>query len=123
MADTNSLKFWQEVASKYKDDGHVLFELYNEPHDISWPIWLHGGTVQEYQAVGMQDLYDTVRKAGANNVVIAGGRGWAFDLSNVVNNRIQGYNIIYATHPYAPQDSPAQWDETFGYLRRKTSRP
>src|SRR3954466_15727300 len=88
MADSNSLKFWQEVASKYKGDGHVLFELYNEPHDINWATWLHGGMVAEYRAVGMQDLYNTVRAAGADNLVIAGGTGWAFDLSRAGGERL-----------------------------------
>jgi len=116
MADVNSKQFWLEVASKYKNDGHVLFELYNEPHDISWDAWLHGGTVGGYQAVGMQELYDVVRGAGANNVVIAGGIGWAYDLSGVASHRIQGYNIMYATHPYYPQDAAESWDRKFGYL-------
>jgi hypothetical protein len=95
----------------------VLFELYNEPHDIPWQVWLHGGTVggvASYQAVGMQDLYDAVRATGANNVVIAGGIGWAFNLSSVYANKIQGYNIMYATHPYYPQDPATQWDSMFG---------
>ena len=123
MADLNSLRFWQEVAGKYKDDGHVLFELYNEPHDVVWSTWLHGGDVKEYHAVGMQDLYDAVRGAGADNLVIAGGVGWAFDLSRAGDERIQGYNIIYATHPYAPQDPEAQWDQKFGYLAAQDIAP
>ena len=56
----------------------------------------------------MQELYDVVRTrdgAGADNVVIAGGIGWAFDLSGVASHRIQGYNIMYATHPYYPARS------------------
>ncbi len=123
MADANSKQFWTEVASKYQGDGHVLFELYNEPHDISWSVWLHGGAVGNYQAVGMQDLYDTVRATGANNVVIAGGIGWAFNLSGVSANRIQGYNIMYATHPYFPQDPATQWDSKFGYLATQDIAP
>ena len=123
MADLNSKQFWTELASKYASDGHVLFELYNEPHDISWDVWLHGGTVGNYQAVGMQDLYDAVRATGANNVVIAGGIGWAFNLSGVSANRIQGYNIMYATHPYSPQDPQTQWDSKFGYLATQDIAP
>ena len=126
MADANSKQFWSEVASKYQNDGHVLFELYNEPHDIPWQVWLHGGTVggvASYQAVGMQDLYDAVRATGANNVVIAGGIGWAFNLSSVYANKIQGYNIMYATHPYYPQDPATQWDSMFGYLASQNLAP
>ena len=26
--------FWSEVAARYKGDGRVMFELYNEPHDV-----------------------------------------------------------------------------------------
>ncbi|MEI9941674.1 MAG: glycoside hydrolase family 5 protein [Pseudomonadota bacterium] len=124
MADENSVQFWFEVASKYKSDGHVLFELYNEPHDINWSVWLNGGSVAEYHAVGMQDLYNAVRvRAGADNLVIAGGTGWAFNLSGVGSNRIQGYNIMYATHPYYPQDPIGQWDENFGYLAAQDIAP
>ncbi len=123
MADVNSKQFWTEVAGKYQNDGHVLFELYNEPHDIPWQTWLHGGTVGNYQAVGMQDLYDAVRATGANNVLIAGGIGWAFNLSGVAGNRIQGYNIMYATHPYYPQDPATQWDGKFGYLATQDIAP
>ena len=130
MADVNSKQFWTEVASKYQNDGHVLFELYNEPHDISWQVWLHGGTVGtvgSYQAVGMQDLYDAVRATGAQNVVIAGGVNWAFNLSGAAANAIQGHNIMYATHPYTTnpnsQGSAAQWDGVFGYLATQNTAP
>jgi endoglucanase len=123
MADANSKQFWLEVATKYKGDGHVLFELYNEPNSITWQTWLNGGAVKEYQAVGMQQLYDTVRGAGADNVVIAGGLSYAFDLSQARDFLIQGYNIVYATHPYYPQDPIAVWDVKFGYLAAQDIAP
>jgi endoglucanase len=123
LADLNSLQFWKEVAAKYKGDGHVLFELYNEPHDVTWQTWLGGGQVKEYQAVGMQQLYDAVRSVGADNVVIAGGLSYAFDLSQARNFLIQGYNIMYATHPYYPQDPLASWDTKFGYLAAQDIAP
>ncbi|MEP7049041.1 MAG: glycoside hydrolase family 5 protein [Pseudomonadota bacterium] len=123
MADVNSKQFWTEVASKYQNDGHVLFELYNEPHDISWDVWLHGGMVGTYLAVGMQDLYDAVRATGAENVVIAGGTNWAFNLSGAESHKIVGHNVMYATHPYFPQDPATQWDGMFGYLAKRDIAP
>ena len=118
MADANSKTFWSEVAARYKGDGRVLFELYNEPHDVPWPTWQNGGgTSQGWTAVGMQQLYDAVRAAGADNIVIAGGLGWAFDLSQVPTYRINGYNVMYATHPYDTPDRPEQrWWPAFGFL-------
>jgi endoglucanase len=115
MADVNSLEFWTEVATRYRDDGHVMFELYNEPHGLSWTEWLNGSYL-DYEVVGMQALYDAVRATGADNIVVAGGLSYAFDLSGVGATPIEGYNVIYATHPYHPQDPQSRWERAFGYL-------
>jgi hypothetical protein len=118
MADEHSLEFWKEVAARYKNDGRVFFELYNEPHDVSQSVWLSGGSMGSWTAVGMQQLHDAVRGTGANNVVIAGGLDYAYDLSVVATSPVQGYNIMYATHPYnnAAERQPSQWQAHWGYL-------
>jgi len=122
MADANSVTFWQEVAAAYKNDGRVIFELYNEPHDVSWDVWQNGGTVTDesgatFEAAGMQQLYDAVRGAGADHLVLIGGLVYAFDLSGVPDHRIKGYNIAYASHPYkVAKREPATWDASFGFL-------
>ena len=128
MADSNSLAFWRMVADDFKGDGRVMFELYNEPHDVSWDVWLDGGALPEvrhrdgtvdpaFVAVGMQQMYDAVRSTGARNVVVAGGLDWAYDLSGVPTHRLRGYNVAYATHPYPFESKlPATWDRSFGDL-------
>jgi endoglucanase len=116
MADTHSLQFWKEVAARYKGDGRVFFELYNEPHDVSPAVWLSGGQAG-FTVVGMQQLHDAVRAAGADNLVIVGGLDWAFDLSQVQDYPVVGYNILYATHPYNTADrQPGTWYLKWGYL-------
>jgi len=123
MADARSIQFWQSVATLYQGDGQVIFELYNEPHDIDWSVWRNGGPSGEgWNAVGMQQLYDTVRAAGANNLVIVGGLDFAYDLSGLSNPStvLQGYNIVYATHPYdiavngQRYKQPDDWARAFG---------
>ncbi len=117
MPDVNSQTFWSQVATRYQSDGRVMFELYNEPHDVSWDVWKSGGdTGAGWQAVGMQQLYDTVRATGAQNLVLIGGLDWAYDLSGIPANRIDGYNIVYATHPYGPSRSPQDWGRAWGSL-------
>jgi aryl-phospho-beta-D-glucosidase BglC (GH1 family) len=118
MADAHSLTFWQEVATKYKGDGRVLFELYNEPHDVPWSVWLSGGASGDgFTVTGMQQLYDAVRGTGAENLVIVGGLQFAFDLSGVAQSPVQGHNIVYATHPYnQPNKQQVNWDAAFGNL-------
>ena len=124
MADQNSLAFWTEVATAYKGDGRVLFEMYNEPEDIPWSVWLSGGPVSGFTAAGMQQIYAAIRGAGADNVVIAGGLHWAYDLSKVGGAPITGYNVMYATHPYDKGDNlPASWEASFGYLTTKDIAP
>ncbi len=124
MADVNSVEFWREVAARYRGDGRVLFELYNEPNSVSWSVWLNGGTYGGYTYAGMQALYDAVRNdAQASNLVIAGGLDWAFDLSRVGTSPIQGYNIMYAAHVYRASDSPSLWNNYFGYLAQQNVAP
>jgi len=123
MPDANSLTFWQEVATHYRFDGRVMFELYNEPHDVPPDVWRFGGTTFEgWQAVGMQQLYDAVRATGAQNLVLIGGLNWAYDLgqAGLPGNRVTGYNIVYATHPYTDTNRftrpPSDWNRAFGFL-------
>ena len=117
MADARSLRFWQTLAGHYQGNPRVFFELYNEPHGISWQCWLHGCTTdQGWRAVGMQELYNTVRAAGFRNLVFVGGLNWARDLSGVPQHVLQGENIVYATHPYYDSADPAQLHADFGAL-------
>jgi hypothetical protein len=118
MADENSLEFWASVAERYKDDGRILFELYNEPHDVAWSVWLHGGDSGDgFHVAGMQELYDEVRATGAENLVLVGGLDYAYDLSGVPNHRVEGHNIVYVTHPYDFNGKqPTSWEEDWGFL-------
>jgi endoglucanase len=119
MADTRSLLFWQIMANHYKNDPRVFFELFNEPQDISWSCWLNGCTTCDLADcntwVGMQQMYDTVRRAGFNNLVIMGGTSRAYDLSGVPNNLPSGFNIVYATHVHL-SEPPSSWSANFGFL-------
>jgi endoglucanase len=94
MADRRSLTAWNIMANRYKTNHKVFFELYNEPHDVSWAVWKNGDGTW----AGMQEMYNTVRNAGYTNIVIMGGLNWAYDLSGVPSNRPTGYVIVFATH-------------------------
>ncbi len=116
-----NIAFWKEVATRYKNHPAVLFELFNEPHGITWEIWRNGGSLKEvkHQDVnpventlkmetdwtpGMQALVKAVRETGARNIIVAGGLDWAYDLSGVVNGHalddLGGNGIIYVSHIY-----------------------
>jgi endoglucanase len=135
MADRrHSIPFWRDVASRYKGDGKILFELYGEPFPLggpggfsNWDLWLKGGQhpaddVYEprkpFEAAGMQELYDAVRSTGANNMVIASGTNWGYYLNGVPTHKINGYNVAYTSHPwsYEGQRAPATWEQDWAFL-------
>jgi len=124
MPDLNSLTFWKDCAAAYKNEPAVIFDLYNEPHDVPWDVWLKGGPVTEkdektkatrtYEAAGMRAMLDAVRSTGARNVVVAGGLDWSYDLSGVLDGRRlndpEGNGVIYANHAYPFKgDSVRRW--------------
>jgi hypothetical protein len=118
------VEFWRDAAARYANHPAVLFDLFNEPHGVSWEVWRNGGWVgpkpatadenaftapdpaqpQGFQSPGMQALVDAARSTGARNVVIAGGLDWAYDLSGVVDGYAltdeRGDGIMYASHIY-----------------------
>ena len=108
MADADhSPTFWSQVASAYKANHSVIFDLFNEPFfyyiadgTAPWTCWLKGctqntvitnfqtlpdGTTTGYttsytwQSAGMQQLVDAVRATGATNPILINGLGWAND--------------------------------------------
>jgi len=120
------LEFWQDAAKVYKNHPAVMFDLFNEPHGISWEVWQKGGFVAEkakpadednfltpeekakakngFESPGMQKLIDVVRETGARNIVICGGLDWAYDLSGIAKGfelrDKAGNGIVYSTHIY-----------------------
>ena len=130
MPDADSRIFWAQVAQRYANRPGVIFNLYNEPHDVPWSCWRNGGCQLQssqfanggsqvtYTAVGMQELYDIVRATGASNLVLVAGLDWAYDLSGVgAGYALNGTNIAYDTHVYvAWHSTTADWDAHFGDL-------
>ena len=105
MADADHAPaFWSSVAATFKSNSSVIFDLYNEPHDISWACWRDGGSNcgTGYTVAGMQSMVDAVRASGANNVLMLGGLAYANDLSQWLAYRPTDprHNLIAAWHVY-----------------------
>ena len=139
LSDMNSLVFWKDLASRYRNHPNVLFDLYNEPFQISWDTWKNGGEITamyeesdvgqqimfakddnkslkkiRYQVPGMQRLIETVRGVGANNVLVVGGLDWSYELDGVVHgyalDDCGGNGIILDAHLY-PCKALDRWDD------------
>jgi|GEM_PF-219930 len=116
------LEFWKDAAVRYKNNPAVLFELFNEPHGISWEIWRNGGSLSSAKnkvadvnpienkekvadsSIGMQAIVEAVRATGAKNMIVSGGLDWSYDLSGIVNGYALddkgGNGIMYVSHIY-----------------------
>jgi hypothetical protein len=96
MADADHAPaFWRSVASTFKHDHALVFDLYDEPQGLpDWNCWLHGCEITDdpmidkagqpvgsYRAAGMQQLVDAVRSTGARQPLMLAGMNYAGDES------------------------------------------
>ncbi len=118
MADADhSPAFWSSVAAAFRSDPGVVFDLYNEPHDISWSCWLNGCTTSAgWKAAGMQQLLDAVRSAGATQPVMVAGLSWAGDLSGWLANEPVDpqHQLVASAHIYnfSSCNTTSCWQQT-----------
>jgi endoglucanase len=124
MPDTHSLAFWQSAATAFRGNRSVLFDIFNEPWPFNdadskaaWSCWRNGGCEQtsqnggqKYQAVGMQQLIQTIRATGARNIVIAEGIQYAESVDRWLAYRPTDPtgNLIASVHVYSFNDCSSQ---------------
>jgi hypothetical protein len=117
----HTITFWQQVAAAYKDNGSVMFDLFNEPvmtsgtNDQQFACWKNGSTAANggdcpmvsFAVAGMQQLLTAVRGAGADNLVMMGGIGYAAQLglwpTYVPTDTLSPPNIAASWHVYDDQ--------------------
>jgi endoglucanase len=112
--------FWRSLAHRYRKASGVLFDLYNEPHGISWRCWVLGCRVSAgrsprrhirypaYRAAGMKRLLRAVRSTGARNPVLLSGVRFGLSLGHWLRYkpRDPAKQLIASTHTYGPPGHP-----------------
>lgn len=123
--DRNSQQIWQDLAETWGDDTRVVFELYNEPNGPAtaqnWQVWLRGGNYSDNpsgKTVGMQALIDTVRGAGAENVLLLPGLMLSKSLQGVPVDQVVDpmNNFGFAFHTPNLKDGESGLEARIGYL-------
>ncbi|WMW82180.1 carbohydrate-binding protein [Undibacterium cyanobacteriorum] len=88
-----SIAFFQEMARTYKGYPNVIYEIYNEPLQISW-----SGTIKPYANA----VISAIRAIDPNNLIIVGTPQWSQKVDEASRDPITGYkNIAYTLHFYA----------------------
>ncbi|MCC7371412.1 MAG: cellulase family glycosylhydrolase [Chloroflexi bacterium] len=113
----HSVAFWTSVASTFKTNTAVIFDLFNEPYPdnntdtvAAWTC-LRDGTNGSgacpgvgYSAAGMQELLDAVRATGATNLVMVAGVAYTGVLSRWMTYKpvdsLNPPNIAASVHIY-----------------------
>lgn len=119
--------FWASISSVYANNSYVLYDLYSEPHDVSWDQWRNGGEVTQkadgsragctYQTPGMEALASYVRGLAPWRPLVVSGNSWGGDLSHIVTGyALDVPGVIYGVHIYpGPHtNNRAIWPSWFG---------
>ena len=84
--------FFEEMANLYGEYENVIYEIYNEPLDISW------GTIIKPYAIS---IIATIRSIDPDNLIIVGTPEWSQRVDLAAADPITGYsNIAYTLHFY-----------------------
>ncbi|MBQ5319991.1 MAG: glycoside hydrolase family 5 protein [Oscillospiraceae bacterium] len=85
-----AVAYFEQLAEKYGSYDNVIFEIYNEPTQVSWE------TVKAYAEI----VIPAIRKH-SDNLVIVGSPTWSQDVVSAAGNPVEGENIAYTLHFYA----------------------
>jgi endoglucanase len=84
--------FFKEMAAKYGSFPHVIYEIYNEPVNVTWK------EVKEYSI----EVIKAIRAIDPDNIILVGCPHWDQDVHLVADSPIKGYsNIMYSLHFFA----------------------
>lgn len=122
---SHSPQFWSEVATAYKNQPNVIFELFNEPFPGSgnpqnddWGCWRDGNcpgdTGVHFQAAGMDKLVSAVRATGATNVIILGALAWSNYmqgwLDHVPNDPLNQTGAVWHSYDFNACNNQGCWE-------------
>ncbi len=134
---------WTSVASAFKSNPAVAFDLFNEPKPwvdpaSNWACWRDGcewasdyTDHPKYRTAGMQQLVNVVRQTGSRNAILIGGLSYSgsfMDAGSPAIDQFEAYiahdplNQIAASihvYPYTYCHSVACWSADIGAVARK----
>lgn len=91
---TEAIAFFKEIATEYKDNNNILYEICNEPNGkVTWK--------KEIKPYAL-DVISEIRQIDSDAIIIVGTPNWSQDVDIVANDPIKDYeNIMYTLHFYA----------------------
>jgi endoglucanase len=84
--------FFRYISGKYGHHPHVIYEVFNEPDEESWP------QVKAYA----ETIVKTIRENDPDNIILIGSPRWDQEVLLPAADPLMGYNnLMYTMHFYA----------------------
>jgi len=88
-----AIAFFAEMAQDYGEYPNVIYEIFNEPAEVSWKE-----DVIPYSIAVIEEI----RKHDPDNLILVGTTRWCQELQLAAKDPIEGYdNLVYSLHYYA----------------------
>lgn len=95
--EEDAIKFFRQMAIKYRGVPNVIYELFNEPDYESW----------EEVKIYSKKVIKVIREIEPEAVILVGCPHWDQDIDKVAKDPITGEkNIMYTMHFYAATHGP-----------------
>ena len=104
-----SKAFFDEMSKKYGNSPNVIYEIFNEPDEETWP------KVKAYS----EEIIKVIRKNDPDNIILVGCPHWDQDINLPANDPIKEYdNLMYTVHFYAATHKQELRDRTDEALKK-----
>jgi endoglucanase len=90
--EEEAIQFFAEMATKYGEKPNVIYEIYNEPEQVSW-----SSLIKPYA----ETVIDTIRSIDPDNLIVVGTPTWSQRVDIASTDTLAYNNIVYALHFYA----------------------
>ena len=87
-----AVSFFQEMAELYGENDNIIYEIYNEPLDVSWSDVIKPYAIQ---------VINAIRDIDSDNLIVVGTPEWSQRVDLAALDPIEGFqNIAYTLHFY-----------------------
>ncbi|WP_051205262.1 glycoside hydrolase family 5 protein [Salinimicrobium xinjiangense] len=85
-------KFFSEIAQEYGKHPNLIYEVYNEPLNVSW-----SQVLKPYH----EEVIAAIRQHDPNNIIVLGTPTWSQRVDLAAEDPVDGDNLAYTLHFYA----------------------
>lgn len=84
-------EFFDAISKKYGAYNNIIYEIYNEPLNVSW-----SSVLKPYS----EEIIKVIRQNDPDNLILVGTPNWSQDVDAAAKDPIVDKNVAYAFHYY-----------------------